>query len=188
MLLRNYYSSLTFSAIGNTNITEDVATDLSPRYSRSLSGDYSLADFPAYINDLSSPIDFYYGTSQISKVRCIWFGSGTAEPTFNDYAPTSSVGAYSITSTRTSYASTYDDNTKTYTSVELYTLTNNTSNALEINELLYGGTGRAKSNGSFNYPIAIIRILLGENSFTLEAGESVKFELTVKYTIAQPLQ
>ena len=188
MLLRNYYSSLTYSCIGDTNVTEDVSTDLSPRYSRIMDGNYRLVNFPSYINDIHTACEFIYGTYYGGYPRRVWFGENTAEPTFNDYAPVSSVSYVQLNATRTSYNTTYDENTKTYTTVEMYTLTNNSSHTLNINEILYGGAGRNQQDGSFNYSIPIVREVLGDNSFTLQARESVKFELTIKYTIAEPLR
>ena len=82
-----------------------------------------------------------------------------------------------LTSVTTSNTTTYNDNTKTYTNVRMFTITNDSSNILPVNEILIGTRG-----------IAYIRELLGDNSFTIGAKESVKFELTIKYTVAEPLQ
>ena len=176
MLLRNYYSSLTRTSIGYTNITEDVSHELSPRYSRNISGNYVLEFFqPSFISSENTFL-FGYGARDVNGLSCIWFGKNTAPVTFNDYA---AVGDYRITlgAVETSNTTTYNDNTKTYTNVRMFTITNTSSNILPVNEILIG-TGT----------IAYIRELLGENSFTIGAKESVKFELTIKYTIAEPLQ
>ena len=42
--------------------------------------------------------------------------------------------------------------------------------------------------GSGSTGVYYTRDLLGENSFVFNAKESVDFELTIKYTIAEPLQ
>ena len=176
MLLRNYYSSLTYSAIGNNNVTEDVSHELSPRYSRNIAGTYVLEYFNGTFISSDNTFLFAYGTYNITSKSCIWFGKNTAPVTFNDYA---AVGDYSmqLTAVATSNTTTYNDNTKTYTNVRMFTITNNSSNILPVNEILIGTT-----------KIAYIRELLGENSFTIGANESVKFELTIKYTVAEPLQ
>lgn len=183
LLLKNYYTSLTFSAIGNSNVTEDVSQEVSPRYSRLLDGSYALADFKPYVFSPSYGMSYIsYGKqySSTSGQRALWFGSGTNPVTFNDYAP-STIQNVNIIFTRSSYTVVYDETTKTYTSTEIYTLTNNTDLTLEITEILLGAP-------MGYYGIAYIRELLGENSFTFNARESVKFELTIKYTIAEPLQ
>lgn len=188
MLLRNYYSSLTYSAIGDSNVTEDVAHELSPRYSRLPSGSYALVAFPNALLNASYPATFFYGASpNISGARCIGFGSNETPPSFNDYAPSVSSGlTMQLNSTRVSSKIIYDDITKTYTLTELYTLTNTTKNNLVINEILLGGLGSII--GTTSIQLYVTRDLLGNNSFTISGNESVKFELTVKYTIAEPLQ
>lgn len=188
MLLRNYYSSLTYSAIGNTNVTEDVARELSPRYSRLPTGTYALVAFPNALLNASYPATFFYGVStNISGARCIGFGSNETPTTFNDYAPVVTSGlSMPLSSTRVSSEIIYDDITKTYTLTELYTLTNTTNKNLVINEILLGGLGGIISTTSTQ--LYVTRDLLGNNSFTISGNESVKFELTVKYTIAEPLQ
>lgn len=183
LLLKNYYTSLTLSAVGNANVTEDVSQEVSPRYSRLANGNYSLANFKPYVFSANYLPEFiYYGTvySTASGQRAIWFGNGTAPVTFNDYAPTATL-FQRLTFTRASYNVVYDETTKTYTSTEIYTITNPSDANLKITEILLGAP-------EANYGIAYIRELLGENSFTLGARESVKFELTIKYTIAEPLQ
>lgn len=185
LLLRNYYSSLTYSAIGKTNVIEDVSQELSPRYSRDVNGNYVLSPFPQAVLNSAFPCEFAYGSYFISAYRFIGFGNNTNAVTFNDYGPTSLVGKTPITAVRTSYNTTYDETSKTYTLVEIYTLTNRLSTPLEVNEILLGGRG---SIGNENGEIYITRDLLGDNSFTIGANESVKFELTIKYTIAEPLQ
>ena len=200
MLLRDYYSSLTYSSIGNSNVTEDVAHDLSPRYSRSISGNYILNPLGnSYVGDiLPSDIgreptfdygakDYVGGTSSSKYARRIWFGSNTTSPTFNDYAPTGE-HIVSLGSTRTSYQTSYDETTHTYTSVETFTLTNNSNYILEVNEILMGATTSIDYSGNNRGSCAYTRDLLGENSFSIGAKESVKFELTIKYTIAEPLK
>ena len=188
MLLRNYYSSLTYSAIGNTDVTEDVSHDLSPRYSRLPHGSYSLVAFPNALLNAEYQAFFYYGGVNVtSGVRCVGFGSNETPPTFNDYAPSVSSGLTTrLTSVRTSSKTVYDDISKTYTFTEIYTLTNPTSNDLPINEILLGGLGSISTTASNQ--LFVTRDLLGDNSFTILGNESVKFELTVKYTIAEPLQ
>jgi hypothetical protein len=185
LLLRNYYSSLTYSAIGKNNVIEDVSPELSPRYSRRINGDYVLAPFPQSILNTIYPCDFAYGSRTQSYYRFIGFGNNTKAVTFNDYAPTSLVGDTTITSVRATSNTTYDETSKTYTLVETYTLTNQTSKQLEVNEILLGGRGDSGNEQGYIY---ITRDLLGDNSFTIGANESVKFELTIKYTIAEPLQ
>lgn len=185
MLLRNYYSSLTYSAIGKSNVIEDVSPELSPRYSRAINGNYILVPFPQAAINSQYVCDFAYGSVNQSYYRFVGFGNNTNAVTFNDYAPTSLVGNTSIRTVRTSYKTTYDETSKTYTLVELYTLTNPLSTALEVNEILVGGRG---SIGDETGACYITRDLLGDNSFTIGANESVKFELTIKYTIAEPLQ
>lgn len=188
MLLRNYYSLMTYAAIAGTNEAEGVTEDLSPTYSRRTDGTYFRYSLPSFIPfKENSSTKFFYGRSvyqQGSFLRIIWFGNNTTEPNFNDYAPQSDYNEY-IDSSRTSYNLTYDDVTKTYTSVELFTLINSSSNDLPINEIMIGFCyGTDPRSTSF----AISRDILGNNSFVLEAGESVKFELTIKYTIAEPLR
>ena len=176
LILRNYYSSLTRSSIGDDNITEDVSRELSPRYSRNIAGNYVLEFFqPTFISS-SNTFSFGYGTYNINTLSCIWFGKNTAPVTFNDY---SAVGDYNVRldAVQTSNNTTYNDNTKTYTNVRMFTITNTSSNILPVNEILIG-----------TKTIAYIRELLGENSFTIGANESVKFELTIKYTVAEPLR
>ena len=185
MLLRNYYSSLTYSAIGNSNVIEDVSQELSPRYSRTINGKYALVPFPRDVINSLYACDFAYGPVNQSYYRFVGFGNNTNAVTFNDYAPTSLVGGARITAVRSSYNTTYDETSKTYTTVELYTLTNQSSIPLEVNEILLGGKGEFRNEVGACY---ITRDLLGDNSFTIGANESVKFELTIKYTIAEPLQ
>ena len=178
---------MTYSAIGNTNVTEDVSYELSPRYSRLPNGSYALVAFPdALLNANYAPV-FYYGAGVTSGARCIGFGSNETAPSFNDYAPSvSPTLARQLNSVRTSSKTVYDDMTKTYTLTETYTLTNPSSNDLLINEILLGGLGSIISTTSNQ--LFVTRDLLGDNSFTIAGNESVKFELTVKYTIAEPLQ
>lgn len=178
MLLRNYYSTLTASTIGNTNVTEDVTQDLSPRYSRLVTGSYAIIDFrPEFFR--SGAFGFTYGNMIYSgSFPAIGFGNNTANPTFNDYTPTGNVNT-ALNSVRKEYKIIYDDATKTYTCTGKYTLTNPTDNVLEINEIMLGyGDIRCYYT----------RDTLGDNSFTMGAKESVDFELTIKYTIAEPLQ
>ena len=185
LLLRNYYSSLTYSAIGKDNVIEDVSQELSPRYSRTISGSYKLVPFPLGVLNSQYPCDFAYGPYTQSYTRAIGFGNNTKEVTFNDYAPTSLVENTRITAVRTNFKTTYDEATKTYTLVEIYTLSNQLSTPLEVNEIFLGGRGEFGGDLGFVY---ITRDLLGDNSFTIGDKESVKFELTIKYTIAEPLQ
>lgn len=200
MLLRNYYSTLTYSSVGNLNVTEDVAQNLSPRYSRNIAGDYILNPIGnTYVGEVmpsnaSRLPTFDYGANNYTGGsgssnydRRIWFGSNTSEPTFNDYAPVSE-HTVTLASTRTSYRTTYDEATHTYTSIEAYTLTNNSNYSLEVNEILIGATTSTDYYGVNKGSCAYTRDLLRENSFTIGAKESVKFELTIKYTIAEPLQ
>ena len=177
MLLRNYYSSLTYSAIGNTNITEEVTPELSPRYSRTNNGSYRLVSFPVNVTDTSRAFGFSYGNTITGDYRTIGLGNNETAVSFYDYTPHGT--ATSIASTRKSFSTVYDENTKTYTITELYVITNTSSNDLIINEIMLG------SGNNYMY---ITRDLLGENSFTLNANESVNFEITIKYTIAEPLQ
>ena len=178
MLLRNYYSSLTYSAIGNTKVTEDVAIELSPWYSRRFNGNYSLADFISSIFSSNASCAFSFGAGMYNEAPCcIGFGDNTAEVTFNDYSPT---GTYTpIRSVQKSTETTYDNSTKTYTRIVKFTLTNPSSNILNINEIMIGAGSTL---------VYYTRDLLGENSFVINANESVDFELTIKYTIAEPLQ
>ena len=200
MLLRNYYSSLTYSSIGKSNVTEDVAKNLSPRYSRSIAGNYILNPIGNNYVGVILPSniereptfdyganDYIGGSSSYKYARRIWFGNNTASPTFNDYAPTSE-RIVTLGSTRTSYQTSYDETTHTYTSVETFTLTNNSNYILEVNEILMGATTSTDDSGNNRGSCAYTRDLLGENSFSIGAQESVKFELTIKYTIAEPLQ
>ena len=178
MLLRNYYSSLTYSAIGNTNITEDVTPELSPRFSRTYNGNYVLMDFIPSIFSSNTTCAFSFGANMNKNAQCcIGFGDNTTEVTFNDYSPT---GKYTpISSVQKTSETTYDNNTKTYTRIVKFTLTNPSSNTLNINEIMIGAAGTT---------VYYTRDLLGENSFVFNANESVDFELTIKYTIAEPLQ
>lgn len=176
LLLRNYYSSLTFSAIGDSNITEEVTPELSPRYSRTTNGSYGLVDFPSTFINTRTPFVFYYGSSLSLSVRTIGFGNNDTPVSFYDYIPQGT--ATTLVSTRKSYSTIYDQNTKTYTITELYVITNTSSNDLIINEIMIGSGDN----------IYITRDLLGENSFTLNGNESVNFEITIKYTIAEPLK
>ena len=186
MLLRNYYTSLTRSSVGTSNVTEDVSKELSPRYSRTITGAYKTLPFiPEFISTEVIPA-FKYGawhTSSQTNRRLIYFGNNTANVTFNDYAPTGEYVA-EIDSVRKTATTTYDENTKTYTSVETFTLTNNNNYNLPINEILLAVTPPSGAYAQYAY----VRELLGENSFTLNSKESVNFELTIKYTIAEPLQ
>lgn len=178
MLLRNYYSGLTYSAIGNTNITEDVTPELSPRYSRKYNGDYELVYYASEIFSSGTSYAFSFGNNINKQGSCaIGFGDNTTEVTFNDYSPT---GQYQpITSVLKSTKTTYNNNTKTYTKIAKFTLTNPYGTTLNINEIMLG---------SGNALVYYTRDLLGENSFVLNAKESVDFELTINYTIAEPLQ
>lgn len=188
LLLRNYYSSLTASAIGNTNVTEDVSPNLSARYSRRPNGEYYLAFFPTDLLNTYTGCNFYYGNYiPSSNIRFVGFGNNTNQPTFEDYAPGGLVKG-TLSANRTSNNTVYDANTKTYTLTETYTLTNNTDNIIEVNEILYGGSGYSISDSGRSAAIYVTRDLLNENSFSIGAKESVKFELTIKYTIAEPLQ
>ena len=186
MLLRNYYTSLTRSAVGASYVNEDVTQELSPRYSRTITGAYKTSLFvPDFISTDTIPA-FKYGawyTSNQTNTRLIYFGNNTANVTFNDYAPTGEHVA-EINSVRKTATTTYDENTKTYTSIETFTLTNNTNYDLPINEILLAVNAYSGSYAQYAY----VRELLGENSFTLNSKESVNFELTIKYTIAEPLQ
>ena len=187
MLLRNYYTSLTRTAVGIYNVTEDVSQALSPRYSRAITGAYKTPLFiPEFISTEYEP-SFKYGawyTLSQTNTRLIYFGDNTANVTFNDYAPTGE-HTVQINSVRKQAITTYDENTKTYTSVETFTLTNNANYDLPINEILLAVN--SPSSGEYAQ-YAYVRELLGENSFTLNSKESVNFELTIKYTIAEPLQ
>lgn len=184
MLLRNYYTGLTNSAIGNYNVTEDVSPEISPRFSRNITGNYERADFLPKVFNLDNTSSICYGaTSSSIYGRQIWFGNNTSPVTFYDYAPTGENPTV-FSSTRTEATTTYDEATKTYTSVELYTITNGTTNTYPINEICLGGAYSQTSGKRVIY----LRELLGENSFVLGPSESVKFELTIKYTIAEPLQ
>ena len=181
MLLRNYYTGLTASAIGTNNITEDVSQNLSPRYSRTTNGNYALAFFTSNFIQTNQEFKFIYGIVPTPYSFTIWFGKNTSAVNFNDYAPIADYNVI-LTSSETKNSTTYDDNLKTYTNVREYTLTNNSDNDLIVNEILIGGSNNVP------YGTAYLRELMGDNSFTISAKESVKFELTIKYTIAEPLQ
>lgn len=178
MLLRNYYSTLTASTIGNTNVTEDVTHELSPRYSRLATGSYAIKDFRPEFFKYGAFVFTYGNMIYNGSAPCIGFGNNTANPTFNDYAPTGNVKT-TLNNVRAEYNTIYDDATKTYIFTGKYTLTNPTDNMLEINEIMlgYGDIG-----------CYYTRDTLGDNSFTIGGKESVKFEITIKYTIAEPLQ
>ena len=177
MLLRNYYSSLTGSAIGDTKVTEDVSQNLSPRYSRNIYGQYTIGSFtPSFINS-GVGYSICYGAKIPSGAFSIWFGKNTAPVSFDDYAPVSNYTSLQLTAVETSTNTIYDSNSKTYTTVKMYTITNPSDNELPVNEILIG-----------NDRTAYLREVLNENSFIIGAKESVKFELTIKYTIAEPLQ
>ena len=178
MLLRNYYSTLTASTIGNRNVTEDVAQELSPRYSRLVNGSYAIKDFRPEFFKFGS-FGFTYGNMIFDgDTPVIGFGNNTANPTFNDYTPTGNVKT-TLNGVRADFKTIYDDATKTYIFTGNYTLTNPTDNVLEINEIMLGYG---------NIECYYTRDTLGDNSFTIGAKESVKFEITIKYTIAEPLQ
>lgn len=186
MLLRNYYTSLTRSAVGTSHVTEDVTQEISPRYSRSIRGEYKTPIFiPNFISTDETP-SFKYGawyTFSSTNTRLIYFGDNTANVTFNDYAPTGEHDV-EINAIRKSATTTYDKNTKIYTNVETFTLTNNSNYDLPINEILLAVSSYSGEYAQYAY----VRELLGENSFTLNSKESINFELTIKYTIAEPLQ
>lgn len=200
LLLKNYYTALTatmfnFNALidGENEVTE------SPRYSLNINGEYvqcSLfgnlyaANFlNGYIDKFCYGRETYYGggTSPGNNPSIVWFGSGTNDPSFTDFAPTTNF-KQSIIKTNKSLRRTYDPITKTYTITSLYVLTNSGSNNMVINEILIGGAYGIENRPSSANCCAFIRDVLGENSFVLEVGESVNFELTIKYTIAEPLQ
>ena len=179
LLLRNYYSSLTSASIGSYHVTEDISPELSPRYSRTIKGTYVQAKFAPNFISTNEDFGFAYGPTLTGANNIIWFGKNTSPVTFNDYAP---IGDYTVDLTRsqTKCNATYNSDTKTYTIISEYTLTNHSDNDLPVNEILIG---RGADSG-----VAYIREVLGENSFTIGAKESVKFEITIKYTIAEPLQ
>ena len=178
---------------GENEVTE------SPRYSLNIKGEYvqcSLfgnlyaANFlNGYIESFSYGRTASYGggTSSGENPSLVWFGSGTNEPVFTDFAPTANFEQY-ITKTNKSITRTYDPVTKTYTVTSLYVLTNPGTKDMAINEILIGGAYGIEYRPSLPNCCAFIREVLGENSFILEAKESVNFELTIKYTIAEPLQ
>ena len=191
LLLKNYYTALTAQsvAVQGTQIEGETA-DNNPRISTAINGDKAynvlltndtIGLFPKY---------FFYGAINNSSTggnsgaghHC-WFGSSTAEVKFSDYAPVSNIGNYNLVGTKKSTTISYDETTKTYTMNGLYTITNNNNVELPINEICLGYTIAYLSNS-----FIITRDLLGENSFILGAKESVNFEITIKYTIAQPLQ
>lgn len=191
MLLKNYYTCLTGAAIGTYNVTEDVSSDLSPRYSRLRSGAYQIITgnllYSAISSNAVTSRKFFYGaynsfTNSDRACSVIGFGNNTEDVTFNDYTPTGDVSV-SLVSTFKSASTTYDNNTKTYTHTSLYTLTNNSNYALPINEIMLGFYTDVS-----DYLVYFTRDLLGNNSFTIESKESVNFELSIKYTIAEPLQ
>lgn len=200
LLLKNYYTALTATMFryyqlidGENDIT------LSPRYSITIDGNYAQCSLFGNLyakNFLQDYIDYFAygkqaytggGTSSGENPSIVWFGSGTNEPLFTDYAPTADI-KISLTKTNKSISRRYDANTKTFIVTTLYVLTNNSSNNLPINEILIGGAYGIEVRPSTPNSCAFIREVLGENSFVLEAGESVNFELTIKYTIAEPLQ
>ena len=192
MLLKNYYTCSTATEVSTTDslIYNEESKELSPRFSKSIVGDLHA------VNKYAMPlrgIDFFhygkYNRSQNSSGNgnagsgC-WFGNSTIEPTFDDYTVS---GDYStpLTKVYKGLEGSYDGSTKTYTVVASYTLTNPTSNQLVINEIALGFT---PSYGSGVGSYLITRDLLGSEAFTIEANESVNFELTIKYTIAEPLR
>ena len=180
MLLRNYYAGMTYNSVGNSNVTEDVSPELSPRYSRLFNGNYDLMPFYSNAFNPSYEAPIAYGKyTGYQEPRVIWLGSGETETNFNDYTITGNSVALRATHTKT--VTTYDATTHTYTSVEEYTITNPSTTDLPVNEIGIGG-----SNG--NRAVIYFRELLLENAFIISANESVKFELTTKYTIAEPLQ
>lgn len=200
MLLKNYYTALTASFIGGSGLIsgeEDTAN--SPRYSKNILGNtvacQLLGNLYGATFTKNSPDDIYYGaiaptgggTSSYENPTCIWFGKNTTEPSFTDFAPQADYKV-ALGKTLTSSTLTYDANTKTYTRIYKYTLTNNSDYDLEINEILLGGSFGLTNGKSSEGACAFTRDILGENSFTILSKESVKFELTIKYTIAEPLQ
>ena len=76
LLLRNYYTSLTRSAVGASYVNEDVSQELSPRYSRSITGAYKTPLFiPDFISTDTIPA-FKYGawyTFNQTNTRLIYF-------------------------------------------------------------------------------------------------------------------
>ena len=134
MLLRNYYSALTYSSVGNSNVTEDVVPELSPRYSRLFNGNYDIMSFYSNVfNPTYEPPIAYGKYTGYTQSRVIWLGSGETETNFNDYTITgTSIG---LRATRSKNITTYDATTHTYTSVEEYTITKKNHKGL-INDLL----------------------------------------------------
>ena len=200
MLLRNYYTALTANMFHfNSLIDGENEVTQSPRYSLNINGEYVQCSLFGNLyaeNFLNNYIDnFCYGrqtytgggTSSGENPSIVWFGSGTNEPTFTDFAPTANFIRV-IVKTNKSITRTYNPITKTYTVTSLYVLTNSGSDDMAINEILIGGAYGIERRPSTPNSCAFIRDVLGENSFILEAGESVNFELTIKYTIAEPLQ
>ena len=77
MLLRNYYTGLTASAIGTNNIIEDVSENLSPRYSRTTNGNYALVFFSSNFIQTNQEFHFIYGIESSPYPFTIWFGKNT---------------------------------------------------------------------------------------------------------------
>lgn len=198
MLLRNYYANLVGMSIPTENIT-DVSSELSPRYARDMTNTYFYMTYPTtqslqYLS--TSNMRFVYGNLSSSystpsgytnlPMPFIAFGKGTNEPTFNDYSVLTDYSSpVFIANVFKNISTTYNENTKTYTTIANWTFTNKSSNNLEINEICLGVSNPYQS-GTYRHMI-YTRDLLVE-SFTLEAGESANFELTIKYTIPEPLQ
>ena len=198
MLLRNYYANLVGMSIPSGNIT-DVSSELSPRYARDMANVYFYMANPTtqslqYLS--TGNMRFVYGNLssaystpsgyQNLPMPFIAFGKGTNEPTFNDYSVSTDYSSpVFIVNVFKNINTTYNENTKTYTTIANWTFTNKSTNNLEINEICLGVSNPHQSS-TYRHMI-YTRDLLTE-SFTLEAGESANFELTIKYTIPEPLQ
>lgn len=192
MLLKNYYTSLCAKDTSTTDAVMTGETDIntSPRFSTSLNGQKHAV--PQYSFPFNGSFVFYYGNYNVSQSssgnidagnKC-WFGNSNVAPSFEDYSVNADT-TLKLTSTYKSVDTSYNESTKTYTRTWKYVLYNGSSNALDIKEIYLGFTP-SYGNGVGSY--LVTHDLLGENEFTIEAGESVNFELTILYTIAQALQ
>lgn len=181
-----------------TDTEEGITPELSPSYSRLINGTYARKTLPSitpfalsslsgndgYKSAIGYGANSIYSTSTTPDIL-IYLGKSNNEPTFGDYAPATDVNVRLAYQFKKRSAS-YDTTTKTYTNTVEVTLTNNSENILEVNEILLA-YATSSSNISSN-AVCVSRDILGENAFTIGANESVGFELTIKYTIAEPLQ
>lgn len=181
MWLRNFYNILAWllfmpatstSNFDDNNISVKKPTGSYWKYLGDESGTPTIVKlFPTNNGGFAQGIS---GTMNSTSMYGIGFGGGNTPVTFDDYALASSLNmTYSIAN-KTQGTPTYDSTTRTWSNTVEFDLKNTSSTDYDIKEV-----------GLFNGAYTLIYREVLANPFTLQAGQTVHYIHTFKFTMPE---